>query len=295
MTPKPGRDLEQLVESLERALTTNNCVSIESPCKMKDKVTGNLREHDVVLHIRQSHHCMDLAIECRDRNSKVKVSEVEAFNQKCHDTGVDKGVMVSSKGFDRTVLAKAARYNIRCLTLAEAQNLGWLRTDHVALTTRSLTNVHLHFYPKSPFNLPGDMAPYDLVHPVRGGVALDRFMTLINKALDRVQRETGELPPSPVRIRFDADGMSVRHKQTGESVPLSHVEADVSFEITNARSPLKTFTYGDADSRTPGIQVALADVDIGQFHGKLVVTKKAGENRKVVLVPAKKGNRSSKA
>jgi predicted helicase len=128
----PGKSLEQLVEVIEKAIAANQPLTIESPCRMRDKVTGRLREHDVVLHAKQGHHIIHVAIECRDRSRMVTVGQVEAFHQKCLHTGIDKGVIVSSKGFCATAVKKAEHLGIRCLTLAAAQNLTWLATDYVA-------------------------------------------------------------------------------------------------------------------------------------------------------------------
>ena len=62
---KTGKSLEKLVFVLEKALSANDNVRIESPKKFRDKVTGQLREYDVVLTIKEKHHEVTVAIELR--------------------------------------------------------------------------------------------------------------------------------------------------------------------------------------------------------------------------------------
>src|ERR1700730_6033228 len=95
---KPGDNLQRLVTAIERATHAASNVRVESPKRLRDKDTGRLREHDVVLTFVLEHHSVLLAIECRDRSRKIGVPEVEAFSNKCARPGVHRGVMVSTTG-----------------------------------------------------------------------------------------------------------------------------------------------------------------------------------------------------
>ena len=46
---KDGKALELLVSAIENALAKSDSVKVEAPKTLKDKVTGQSREHDVVL------------------------------------------------------------------------------------------------------------------------------------------------------------------------------------------------------------------------------------------------------
>jgi len=70
--PKTGKSLEKLVSSLEKVLGNAGNVCVESPKRLRDKITGKLREHDVVLTINEAHHHVIIAIECRDRSRWAK-------------------------------------------------------------------------------------------------------------------------------------------------------------------------------------------------------------------------------
>ncbi|MCA9501247.1 MAG: hypothetical protein KC588_18800 [Nitrospira sp.] len=86
---KKGTSLEQLIRSLERALSPKKDIKIESPKRFPDKTTGKLREHDVVLTVEHGHHPLIIAIECRDRSRPITVDQVEGFWAKCQHTGIN--------------------------------------------------------------------------------------------------------------------------------------------------------------------------------------------------------------
>jgi predicted helicase len=107
MQERPGKALERLIASIEKALAGNSDVLVEAPKRLPDRTTGTLREHDVVLTIKQSHHALMVAVECRDLSRPVTVNQVEGFWAKCQDTGIGQGIIVSSTGFYNTARQKA--------------------------------------------------------------------------------------------------------------------------------------------------------------------------------------------
>lgn len=284
---KPGRSLERIVEVLEKALSTNPDVAIQSPCRLRDKVTGQLREHDVVINSVHGHHRVNIAIECRDRSRQVTVEQIEAFHQKCLDTGINMGVIVSTKGFCETAREKAKHYDIRCLTFAEAKSLSWLATDHISLTHRTLKHIHLHIYPHAPHNLPDKMTHYEMIDAATGIIPYEALTPIVNKALDHIRNVSGELPASPLRLKFMPNGLSARNKLTGETVPIAIIYADVTYDIDIGSAPLKTYIYGEAGNNTPSLEAAIADLDWGTLHGNLVISKENGKIGNIKFVPRK--------
>ena len=89
--PKPGEALQKLVEVIEKTVHAREGVHVESPCRLPDKDTGRMREHDVVVTFSNGHHRTLMALECRDRSRMVGVPELEAFAAKCQKTGVHQG------------------------------------------------------------------------------------------------------------------------------------------------------------------------------------------------------------
>ena len=116
--PGAGRAFESDVAKMERSLAGDpNVTDIQAPGRLRDRVTRQLREHDVLVTHKVGHDLVLTAIECRDRSRPVGVPEIEAFSTKCRHTGIDRAVIVSRAGFTTTALTKAAHENIRCYTL----------------------------------------------------------------------------------------------------------------------------------------------------------------------------------
>ncbi len=121
-----GRALEQLIACIEKALADTKNILVESPKRVPDRITGKLREHDLVLTVTQQHHSLLIAIECRDRSRPMTVEQVESFFAKCQDTGIHQGILVSTSGFYNTAREKADHLGIRCLDLEEVDQFDWL-------------------------------------------------------------------------------------------------------------------------------------------------------------------------
>jgi hypothetical protein len=153
---KDGKALELLVRAIESAIAAGNSnIKIETSKHFPDKVTGQPREHDVVLTITNAHHQTVVALECRDLSRPIGVGAVEQFHTKCQDTGIHSGIIVSPKGFAATALEKASHYNIRCLSLEEAKSFDSCLATGVESCLRKIHGVHfeLKFAPPKLPNL----------------------------------------------------------------------------------------------------------------------------------------------
>jgi hypothetical protein len=142
-----GRDLQRLIHAIESSLHAGANVKVESPKRLIDRDTGRLREHDVVLTFLQGHHQLRLALECRDRSRPVGVPEVEAFCAKCRRTGINLGIMVSSKGFTGSAITKADAHNVGCLSLEEVDRFDWCLAPGVSVLNHNLValSVQVNF------------------------------------------------------------------------------------------------------------------------------------------------------
>ena len=145
---KQGEALERLIASLERTLADKQNVTVESPKRLTDKITGKLREHDVILAVNQGHHVFLIAIECRDLSRPITVNQVEGFWKKCQDTGVGQGVIVSAAGFYNTAKTKADHLGIRCLDLEEVESFDWLLAPGINVVTKRLLRTDWTFVPE---------------------------------------------------------------------------------------------------------------------------------------------------
>jgi hypothetical protein len=77
------------------------------------------REVDVVAFGKVAGHQSAVFIECRDWKRPQDVQWVEQARTKFDDLGANVKILVSSSGFTKTALAKAARYGIKTITTGE--------------------------------------------------------------------------------------------------------------------------------------------------------------------------------
>jgi predicted helicase len=141
--PRQGEDFNKLVAYLERAVADQPNVTIETNKRIPDKVTGGLREHDIVLTQSLPQRVTVTAIECRDRTRPVTVNQVEEFHAKSQHTGIDKRVIVSSTGFYKPARKKADFYGIDCLTFAQVENVDWFDQREMIFRKREVRHADI--------------------------------------------------------------------------------------------------------------------------------------------------------
>ncbi|WP_341328427.1 restriction endonuclease [Methylotuvimicrobium sp. KM2] len=285
--PKTGKSLEKLVSSLEKALGDSGNVVVESPKRLTDKITGKLREHDVVLTINQAHHQVIVAIECRDRSRPITVNQVEGFWKKCQDTGVDHGVIVSSMGFYNTARQKSDFLGIRCLDIEEVESFDWMLAQGMHSLTKRLLHHDWVFYPKKEgiadktnmevMDVEGNL----LTQEVLTSNALSQLTKLLSEPLAPVEKDS-------VTVKFPGDNLIIRNTETGETSPVKYVMATLHYSIVDEFIPFKLIQYKDADENIT--EAAVADFNAGNITGKFMIVGKFDEEKKVVFVPDKAKN-----
>lgn len=102
---------EQLVAAIHHAQSQGGQVS------WNDTIQG--RQFDVTVRFKYGLHSYLTVIECKDKGSKVPVSEVDAFVTKARDVNANNAVMVSSKGYQSGCIPVAERHGVRLLILSE--------------------------------------------------------------------------------------------------------------------------------------------------------------------------------
>jgi len=279
---KTGKSLEKLIFELEKALSANENVQIESPKKYRDKVTGKLREYDVVLTIKEKHHEVTVAIECRDRSRPITVGQVEGFYTKLQHTGIDKGVIVSPKGFYNTARKKAEHLGIRCLDIEQVDTLPWVLTSGVQSFSRSIKHTDWTLIPQQDFkNGPTD---FSLVDSAGNEVKAETLNRNLADALDELLPIPDKLGSDHAVFSFDGNDLFVRDKISGEDFPLKQLIANVEYVVTNEVRPFEFHKYSDKDSGVNITDVAVAKLDFGALSGKLMIVYKQDEGGKVLFV-----------
>ena len=92
---------------------------VEFNDRIEGKTTRQKRQIDVSLRFHHGYYQYLVIIECKDLKGKVPIKEIEAFRTKMEDVRAHKGIMVSSKGFQKGAIEAAKGFNIDLFTLRE--------------------------------------------------------------------------------------------------------------------------------------------------------------------------------
>lgn len=267
-----GKTFENLVSILEKVLSGSEHVKITAPAKLKDRTNGSLREHDVLLTITQGHHTLYTAIECREHSRKITVNQIEGFSQKCSDTGISQGVIVSSKGFFKSAKAKADHLNIRCLLLSEVEKFDWLLESSIKSFTwkKGQTSVVLFqkdihaAHPESFAILDKDGVEFSLKHVDQN----------IHHEINKLTHVTMKEGVHPLKFVMDLDGFNLKDNKSDVITALSHAVISTVVEVSSVAVPFRMVTY-EGDIKVGKIsESAIAKIDAGIMSGHLVLSHK---------------------
>lgn len=261
---KQGRSLEKLVATLEKVLKARQDIKIISPWRGPDKVTGQMREHDVVIII-PGHHEVLIALECRDRTRPVGVNAVEEFTQKCRDTGVNKGGMVSSSGFAKTALLKARANLIECLSLDEVEAFDWLGTDHLALVSRQIKSISVAMFDDNGKNLG---VPARVIDSGGNGVPFDQIAAWAARTA-KEQLDEASADGADQQFNEGAQSFEFIHRHpgltlesaSGDRAEVRIIRAKVSYEVKKTNVPIRRHRYTNVTDNVVISNSATASVD----------------------------------
>lgn len=280
---RPGRSLEVLVSSLERILGHNANVQVRSPVFMPDRITGEPREHDVLITVSGSHHKSSIGIECRDRSRKVTVNDVESFWSKCQDTGVDQGIIVSPKGFTKTAMTKAAHRSMRCLQLAEVESFNWLLASGMRTLNRRIKNTNWTFYPEIDLIPPPPM--FTLLSEDGEPVDSSTFVQAAFNEFQKLPQKEEAAGPGKKRIIFNDPKVLMRDDSTGAVHKVVKALAVVEYEVIEGFVPFKLVSYSNTPSGELITDAAIAEMDFSDLKGKLMLVYEEDVGGQVIFVP----------
>jgi hypothetical protein len=280
---KSGKPLEELVASIERALAHNQNVKVQSPALLVDKVTGEHREHDVLITVSGSHHTASIAIECRDRSRRIDVNAVEGFWSKCQDTGVDHGVIVSPKGFSKSALVKAKYRGVRCLQLTEAMSFNWLLTAGLKSQERKVQHTCWTFFPDVDL-IPKPTA-FTILTPDGEPIQTNNLVGAAYAEFQKIPEAAFEPGRGEKRIVFTSPGLRIRDDETGSTHPVVRVLAVVQYEVVEEFIPFTLHSYAESPTSESITDAAVANINLGGIKGKVMIAYKEAEGGSVVFVP----------
>jgi hypothetical protein len=281
----PGKPLEILIASIERVLGHNGNVSVQAPANVPDRITGESREHDVLITITASHHKSFIAIECRDRSRKITVNDIEGFWSKCQDTGIDQGVLVSPKGFTKSAIIKATHRSIRCLTLTEATSFNWLLASGMTIQTRRVKHTNWTFFPE--VDLVPPPATFTILTEDESPIDTSNLVSAAFNEFQKIPQNDADEKSGEKRIVFNSPGLLMRDDTTGAIYKVIKALAAVQYEVIEEFIPFRLVSYSNSPSGELITDAAVADLNIGGNKGKLMIVYKETEGGQVVFVPEK--------
>jgi len=277
---KQGRDLEKLVEVLERVLGADGRATVESPARIRDRVTGRLREFDVVITGRVGHRDVKVAVECRDRRRPVGVGAVEAFVTKTSDCDVDRRVIVSSTGFREPARIKANARGIECVDLNRAEGFPWIRMQGIHYFKPKL-RMHMQFNPGTPSNQKDFTVVDGDGNPITERAIADNILEALGNP------SITDMPESGVRsfrFKIGGEGLYLRYTDDGSTEPVDHIIATGILTFSREFIPFQ-FVSMQMEGRERSItDAALANIDLGICDGTLAIITDPEDGRAKIVI-----------
>lgn len=271
------------MNTLERVLSSNDSTQVISPYMARDRTTGNLREHDVAVIMTNGHHKVVTAIECRDLSRPVGVPQVEGFHQKCLDTGINRGVIVSGKGFFKSALQKARHFGIECLRLEEVDSFPWLEIGTMKYFKTRLDGVNCRAIPDPP--LAENPKNFRFKTADGSEITNDMLLNLVQLGMNK------KFPPESMvagshdaKFRILAPGCFIEDLDSGSFYPFSFflVQATLVVECTDV--PITKLMYHSEDGVNPIGRVGIAQFDGSPFPMSIVFSRNPDESTDILLL-----------
>ena len=117
--PKRSNDFQRFIAILERLAASPTARVVESS-ELAEYPKSSPRELDILVEDTVSGHPIRIAVECRDYKRKQDKTWIDTLVGKYRDLQIDKVVAVSSSGFTKGAIEKAAAVGISALTLRAA-------------------------------------------------------------------------------------------------------------------------------------------------------------------------------
>ena len=266
---KQGRSLELLVEKLERQLSNDPNIQIETPKRLRDFQTGKLREHDVVITVNYSHHSIMIGIECRDRSRPVGVNHVEAFESKCKNTGINEGIIVSASGFYSTAMQKAKKMGIRCIELKDIEHASFLATDAVVVQHTKIF-THASYTPVLAKNPKNTLERYEIYDPNGELVTDEQIKANLNQFQDSFPWcESGK--ELTRKIAFKTRGFTLVNSVDGEVISMDALHVLVTYHCQHEEIEFTSKSYTDSEKEEALAELAVAPLTIDGDKKQLVL------------------------
>jgi hypothetical protein len=275
--PKRTNPFQSVVVALQRALHPEATVA-ESKF-LRDHVSGELREVDVVVETRVGPYALTLSFECRSGTRPADVGWVDEMHGKHQTLPTDKLFLVSQHGFTARAASKAEHQNHTALSLSalEAHNWAAELAHHRHLYLLDLRASVLCFIGE-PFE--GDSIGLDarLRRPgcdldVSVGDIADTLLAHPTVALAAVKKAAAAEGRGAI-VQFDPAAGLVATTSSGQQTPVARLSFAVLFATSRREIRLTPGVIGDH-------AVSFGGVPTANGHAHLVIVQARGGDRKV--------------
>jgi hypothetical protein len=99
--------------------------SVTESIELRDRVTGRLREVDILIQGKIGDYDATIAVEYIDWRKPTDVIWIESIYQKHQNLTTDKVILVSRSGYSKPAIEKAEFYNMEALSLEAAEGADW--------------------------------------------------------------------------------------------------------------------------------------------------------------------------
>jgi hypothetical protein len=114
VVPQRSNDFQRAIYAVQTHLAPDS--RVEESDELIDLVSGERREVDVVIHGEVGGHQVTIGMECRNHQRRQSIGFVEEMKTKHDRLPTDSLILVSSSGFTKGALAKAASFNIHLVS-----------------------------------------------------------------------------------------------------------------------------------------------------------------------------------
>jgi hypothetical protein len=253
---------------------------------LRDSITGELREVDVVAKGIVLGYEILISVECRDHVRRADVTWVEGMAKKHESLPTSKLVLWSRSGFSRPALAKASALKIDCVSHADAAKAPWalIARKMVGSAVELLTPVITSFVDVESLDkgrvrivdaqrlslLDAEGSPVTTVENImlflRG--SRDIGETILNHSVPGTQQFYIEYRPQDPRFVDDGNGNYLRVVRVGFGVQ-AHVEK-VRMLVASAAWKEKVVTLGTGKVERGRFELLVEEVEGEQPKARAV-------------------------
>jgi hypothetical protein len=229
------------------------------------------------------HHEFVTAIECRDRSRPVGVPQIEGFHQKCQDTGIHRGVIVSPKGFYSSAVTKAAHLGIVCLRLDQVKKFDWITLGAIACLKVFFLEKNCLLIPETNFkSKPSNFRLLDGEGNIIDAPSIDCLVR--PEANGIISKEKFQAGERHLRFSVKMPGAVIEALDSNERRQMKHIDVRVKLRIEVNSSPIKLLSYRQEGEAEAIREAGVAPVDLSPLTGDLVFLKNPDGSTKVNFV-----------